>query len=183
MKILAFSGSLRKGSTNTALLRAAADEAPDGVTFNFADWSAIPIYNGDDEAANGTPSSVEALAEQMRAADGFIFAVPEYNFSIPGGFKNTVDWLSRVKQQPFADKPSAVLGAAPGPMGTGRMQYELRKVLTALDADLVIKPEVFVGMAYTKFDDDGRFNDEAGRKFIGLLVEALVAKVKGPTKI
>lgn len=179
MKILAFSGSLRSGSTNTGLLRTAEEEAPEGVDIEVADWSAIPIYNGDDEVENGAPKSVEALADQMRAADGFIFSVPEYNFSIPGGFKNAIDWLSRVKDQPFAGKPSAVLGAAAGPMGTGRMQYELRKVLAALNADLILKPEVFVGASHTKFDEEGRFTDEDGRKFIGLLVEALAAKIKG----
>lgn len=179
MKILAFSGSLRKGSTNTGLLRAAIEEAPDGVDIEIADWSVIPIYNGDDEAENGAPDSVKALADQMRGADGFLFAVPEYNFSIPGGFKNAIDWLSRVENQPFAGKPSAIMGSAAGPMGTGRMQYDLRKVLGALNADLVLKPEVFVGAALTKFDENGRFTDEDGRKFIARLVEALTAKIEG----
>ncbi|MGI9371754.1 MAG: NADPH-dependent FMN reductase [Hyphomicrobiales bacterium] len=178
MKILAFSGSLRKGSTNTGLLRAAADMAPSHVEITIAEWSAIPIYDGDEETANGVPDSVEALATQMREADGFLFSVPEYNFSIPGGFKNAIDWLSRVKNQPFAGKPSAIMGSAAGPMGTGRMQYELRKVLGALGADLILKPEVFVGAAFTKFDDEGRFTDEDGRKFIAQLVDALTAKIK-----
>jgi len=178
MNILALSGSLRVGSTNTGLLRAAMEEAPKGVSIKIADWSAIPIYNGDDEANTGIPGVVTALAEEIRAADGLLFAVPEYNFSIPGGFKNMIDWVGRIKNQPFAGKPSALMGAAGGPMGTGRMQYELRKVLGALNADLVLKPEVFVGLALSKFDENGRFNDEIGRKFIGQLVEALITKIK-----
>ncbi|MGI9483443.1 MAG: NADPH-dependent FMN reductase [Hyphomicrobiales bacterium] len=178
MNILALSGSLRRASTNRGLLRTAAEESPDGVNITVSEWADFPVYNGDDESENGIPGQVVALAEQIRAADGLLLSVPEYNFSLPGGFKNALDWLSRVENQPLAGKPIAIMGASAGPMGTGRMQYELRKVLGALNADLVLKPEVFVGFAMSKFDDDGKFTDDAGRKFIGQLVEALVKKVQ-----
>jgi chromate reductase len=179
MKILALSGSLRAASANTGLLRTAIEQAPKGIDIQIGDWSTIPLYNGDVETGDGIPAGVTALADQIRAADGLLLAVPEYNFSIPGGFKNMTDWISRVNDQPFADKPAAIMGASAGPMGTGRMQYELRKVLGALNADLVLKPEVFVGLALSKFDENGHFTDDMGRKFIGQLVEALVTKIKG----
>ena len=179
MDIIAMSGSLRRASTNRGLIRVAAENAPDGVNINVAEWSDFPVYNGDDETEKGIPGQVTALADRIRAADGLLLSVPEYNFSLPGGFKNALDWLSRVENQPFAGKPTAIMGAATGPMGTGRMQYELRKTLGALNADLVLKPEVFVGFALSKFDDDGNFTDEAGAKFIGQLMATLAKKIQG----
>lgn len=178
MKILAISGSFRKASYNTGLLRAAKDEAPEGVELEFADFSDIPLYNGDVEASQGIPDSVQVFARKITDADGLLISTPEYNFSIPGTLKNMIDWVSRTKPMPFAGKPTAILGAAPGPVGTARVQYELRKVLSALTADLVLKPEVFVGFAASKFDDAGRFTDEGGREFIGKLVTALTEKIK-----
>ncbi len=105
-----------------------------------------------------------------------MIACPEYNFSIPGGLKNLIDWLSRIRPMPFVRKPTAIMGSAPGPIGTARVQYDLRKVLSALDADLVNKPEVFVGLSGSKFDDKGDLTDDTSREFVGKLVEALVNK-------
>jgi len=175
MKILAISGSLRKDSFNTGLLRAAIEEAPDGMDISIASLAGIQIYNGDDEASDGIPGNVLQLIDDIRAADGVLIATPEYNFSIPGGLKNAIDWISRVENQPFANKPVAIMGAAGGPLGTGRVQYELRKVLGSQSADIVHKPEVFIGAAHTKFED-GRLTDEICRGLIRKLLEALAAK-------
>ncbi len=176
MKIIAISGSLRKNSFNTGLLWAAIEVAPAAMDITIAGIAGIQIYDGDDEARDGAPGDVLQLAEKIRAADGLLIATPEYNFSIPGGLKNAIDWISRVENQPFANKPVAIMGAAGGPLGTGRVQYDLRKVLGSLSADIVHKPEIFVAAAHTKFED-GRFTDEAGRGFIGKLLEALAAKI------
>lgn len=177
MKIIGLSGSFRAASNNTGLLRAASAFAPDGIEIlSYAD---IPLYNGDDEAASGHPARAIEIAEAISQADALLIACPEYNFSIPGGLKNLIDWLSRIRPMPFVRKPTAILGAAPGPIGTARVQYELRKVLSALDADLVNKPEVFVGLAGSKFDENGDLTDDTSREFVGKLVEALVKKAGG----
>ena len=177
MKIIGISGSFRAASNNTGLLRAASGFAPDGI--DILNYSEIPIYNGDDEAASGAPARAIEIAETIGQADGLMIACPEYNFSIPGGLKNLIDWLSRIRPMPFVGKPTAILGAAPGPIGTARVQYDLRKVLSALDADLVTKPEVFVGLSGSKFDGNGDLTDDTSREFVGKLVEALVKKTAG----
>jgi len=176
MKIVGISGSLRKDSFNTGLLRAAIEEAPAEMDISIASIAGIQIYNGDDEARDGVPDNVLQLVDKIRAADGVLIATPEYNFSLPGGLKNALDWVSRVENQPFANKPVAIMGASGGPLGTGRVQYELRKVLGSQSANIVHKPEIFVGAAHTKFED-GRFIDEAGRGFLKKLLEALAAKI------
>jgi chromate reductase len=107
----------------------------------------IPVYDGDDEDANGVPQIVQDLAEQVRRAHGVLIATPEYNFSIPGGLKNATDWISRVANQPFKDKRVGIVGAAGGPLGTARSQYHLRQNLVGLEALTMSKPEMFVGMA------------------------------------
>ncbi len=174
MNIIGISGSLRTASNNTGLLRAAAAFAPDGI--EIINYAEIPIYNGDDEAADGAPARAVEIAKLISEADALMIACPEYNFSIPGGLKNLIDWLSRIRPMPFVRKPTAIMGSAPGPIGTARVQYELRKVLSALDADLVNKPEVFVGLSGSKFDDKGDLTDDTSREFVGKLVEALVNK-------
>ncbi len=174
MKIIGISGSFRAASQNTGLLRAASTFAPDGV--DIMSYAEVPLYNGDDEAASGVPARAGEIADAIHEADGLIIACPEYNFSIPGGLKNLIDWLSRIRPMPFVGKPTAILGAPPGPIGTARVQYELRKVLSALDADLVNKPEVFVGLAGSKFDANGDLTDETSREFVGKLGEMLIKK-------
>ena len=111
--------------------------------------------------------AVAGLRKPIRQADGVLIATPEYNFSIPGGLKNAIDWVSRVDDQPFALKPVAMLSASPGPVGGARMQYDLRKVMLFLNAMPLVKPEVFIGMAGGKFDAEGRCTDEGTRKFVG----------------
>ena len=106
------------------------------------------------------------LRERVRRADGVLIATPEYNFSIPGGLKNLIDWLSRGDDQPFALKPVAILSASAGPVGGARVQYDLRKVMLFMNAQVLAKPEVFIGMAGTKFDAEGRCTDDTTRKFV-----------------
>ena len=112
----------------------------------------MPLYDADIQA-KGFPAEANALADAVRAADGVIVVTPEYNFTIPGGLKNAFDWLSRMKEQPFVNKPVAIQSASQGPVGGARMQYDFRKMMVYLDAVTLNKPEIFVGMAQTKFDE------------------------------
>ncbi|MFI4932253.1 MAG: NADPH-dependent FMN reductase, partial [Burkholderiales bacterium] len=113
-----------------------------------------------------------ALRERVRGADGLLIVTPEYNFSIPGGLKNVIDWLSRGEDQPLSGKPVAMLSATGGPLGGARVQYDLRKVMLFVNAMALIKPEVFVGNVATKFSADGQCTDEATRKFVGAQMAA-----------
>ncbi|MFY9623675.1 MAG: NADPH-dependent FMN reductase, partial [Rhodoplanes sp.] len=119
------------------------------------------------------PEPVHALADAIRAADGVIFCTPEYNFSLPGGLKNAIDWVSRVPNQPFAGKPIAIESASPGPLGGGRVQYDLRRVMVFLDALTLNKPEIFIGSCASKFDEaTGDLKDETTRNFLRQQLEA-----------
>ena len=164
--IFAVSGSLRKGSLNTALVRAAADLAPDGVHFDIYEGLAdLPIYNQDLEA--DPPASVVDLRSRISAADGVLIATPEYNYSIPGGLKNLIDWASR----PAADsallhKPVAIMGAAPTNFGSVRAQLALRQCFLWIDSRVMGKPEVIVFQAGERFDSDGRLTDESTRELL-----------------
>ena len=116
--------------------------------------------------AKGHPPAVAALRDRIRHAGGLIIATPEYNFSLPGMLNNAIDWLSRGEDQPFARKPVAILSASPGPLGGARVQYDLRKVLLFVNAMPLVKPEVFIGGAMSKFNADGECTDETTRKFV-----------------
>jgi NAD(P)H-dependent FMN reductase len=107
----------------------------------------IPIYNADIQNSSGFPALVNALADAIRAADALIFVSPEYNYTIPGGLKNAIDWVSRLQNQPFAGKPIALQSASGGPLGGSRMQYHLRQSMVFLDGLVFTRPEIFVGMA------------------------------------
>ncbi|EKF73408.1 chromate reductase [Alcanivorax hongdengensis A-11-3] len=172
MKVIAFAGSLRKGSFNHGLVRAARELAPAGMDIIDADISAIPLYNGDEDGDN-RPAAVTALADKVKAADAVLFATPEYNYSIPGVLKNTIDWLSRVPGGIFAGKPAAIMGASMGGMGTSRSQYHLRQVLIFLDMHPLNKPEVFVSAAHEKCDENGDLRDEKSREMIAAQLKAL----------
>jgi len=172
MKVLGISGSLRKGSYNSMALRAARKLAPEGMEIQIADISAIPFYN-DDVRAAGEPEAVAALKAQVRAADALLIVMPEYNFSVPGVLKNTLDWMSRPPEPPFDGKVVAIMGASQGPVGTARGQYDLRKILVYMNAFAVNKPEVFISNAQTKFDAQGELADEGTAKFIGDLLVSL----------
>jgi len=172
--ILGISGSLRRGSLNTAALRAAAELAPEGVTVTIHEGlREIPPYDDDLKAESGFPAAVEALSAAIRAADAVMIATPEYNYSVSGVLKNAIDWVSRVPDQPFDAKPVAILGAAPGLLGTARAQYDLRKMFVYLNGFVLNKPEVMIMGAGGKFDAEGRLTDEATRKILGQQVAAL----------
>ena len=174
MNVLGISGSLRKGSLNTMALRAAQKLAPQGMQIEIADISAIPLYN-DDVRAAGEPAAVAALKQRVRAADAVLLVTPEYNFSIPGVLKNTLDWLSRPPEPPFDGKVVALMGASPGVVGTARVQYHLRQVLLFLNTFTLNKPEVFINLAASKFDAQGELTDAPTAKIIGEMLVALQA--------
>ena len=154
LTVITICGSLRKGSFNAALTRALPKLAPEGMSITASPpWSAFPLYNADDQNSTGFPAPVTALADAVRAADGVIFVTPEYNYSIPGGLKNAIDWVSRLKDQPFKDKPVAIQSATGGPLGGARMQYHIRQAMVFLDALTFTRPEIFVGNAAQKFDE------------------------------
>jgi chromate reductase len=174
LNVLTICGSLRKGSFNAMVQRALPALAPEGMTLKpaptFADF---PLYNADIQNSTGFPAPVNALADAIRAADGLIFCTPEYNFTIPGGLKNAIDWLSRMPNQPFAGKPVALQSASPGPVGGARVQYDVRRSMMFLDAFTLNKPEIFIGSCASKFDEKkGELTDETTR---GLIKQQLAA--------
>lgn len=171
MKIVALCGSLRANSFNRMLMCLAQEVAPRTMSVVEADWSSVPAFNAD-ALGGGFPDAVESLRARIAAADGVLIVSPEYNFSVPGMFKNALDWVSRHPAQPFANKPVAILSAATGQLGGARMQYDLRRILLYLNAMVLAKPEVFVGFAAEKFGEDGRCKDPRTREFVEALMKA-----------
>ena len=154
LDVLVICGSLRKGSYNAALARTLPALAPAGLKLRPAPaFDKFPIYNHDIQDTTGFPAEVTAWADAIRGADGLIIVSPEYNWSIPGGLKNAIDWVSRMKDQPFKDKPAALQSAAGGILGGSRMQYHLRQSLTSVDTILFGRPEVLITFAAQKFDE------------------------------
>ena len=152
--VLAMCGSLRKGSFNRQLMNASIGLAPAGMTIKEApSFAKFPIYNFDDQQSTGFPKEVDALNDAIKAADGVLFVSAEYNWSVPGGLKNAIDWISRYKEVSFKDKPVCIQSAAPGLLGGSRMQYHLRQSLTSVESVIMIRPEVFVTFAAKKFDE------------------------------
>ena len=180
VNVITIVGSLRKGSFNAALARQLPKWAPDGMSITEApSWADFPIYNADDQGAKGFPADVEALADAIRKADGVIFVTPEYNYGIPGGLKNAIDWVSRLPNQPFAGKPIALQSASPSPVGGARVQYDLRKMMVFLDALTLNKPEIFVGGCAARFDEKtGELKDETTRGLIKQQLEAFAAFIE-----
>jgi chromate reductase len=168
LNVLTICGSLRKGSFNAMVARALPSLAPDGMTLKPApSFAEFPLYNADIQNTTGFPSPVNVLADAIRAADGVILCSPEYNYGIPGGLKNAIDWVSRLPNQPFAGKPMALQSASPGPLGGARVQYDLRRAMVFLDAFTLNKPEIFIGNCASKFDEKtGELKDETTRGFI-----------------
>jgi chromate reductase len=166
LDIVGLCGSLRRASYNRMALGLAGELMAPAMTLEILDWRGVPVLDADDLAANGLPPAVAALRERIARADGVLIATPEYNFSVPGGLKNLIDWISRGDDPPLAGKPVAILSASPGPLGGARVQYDLRKVLLFLNAMVLVKPEVFIGSAAAKFDGQGRCTDDTTRKFV-----------------
>jgi chromate reductase len=177
MKILGISGSLRKASYNTSLLRAAVSLVPDGVDVLLADISEIPVYN-EDVRALGFPAAVEKFREDIRAADALLFVTPEYNYSVPGVLKNAIDWASRPPDQPFSGKPTGIMGASMSAGGTLRAQYHLRQVGVYLNLHFLNQPEVMVAAAQTRFDDQGKLTDDSTREHVRKFLAAFAGFVK-----
>src|SRR3984885_3072480 len=162
LNVVCICGSLRKASYNRMVMNALPGLAPSNMKLTeappFADF---PLYNADIQDV-GIPSAVHTLAEAVRASDGVMFNSPEYNFSIPGGLKNAIDWVSRVPNQPFAGKRGAIQSATGGALGGGRMEYDLRRAIQFLDAVTLGKPEIFIGNCSQKIDaKTGEITDEA----------------------
>jgi chromate reductase len=160
------------------VLNLAAEAAPESMRLDPVEIRDIPLFDGD-LLAKGFPDSVVRLRERIRRADGVVIATPEYNFSIPGVLKNVLDWISRGDDQPFAFKPVAIVSASPGPLGGARVQYDLRKVMLFMNAQVLAKPEVFIGGAAGKFGLEGNCTDETTRKFVGDQMAAFHRWIQG----
>lgn len=175
IQLVGMSGSLRKGSYNTLLLKAAAQLLPTDVSMDIVSIGDIPLYNADLDlpAAKQRPESVEHFRKMLTDADGILISSPEYNYSIPGGLKNAIDWASRGEDSPLLRKPIAVIGATTGLWGTARMQVAFHNIFLFLDMKPVYKPEVLVAQAEKKFDKDGNLIDEMARKLVKQKLEAL----------
>jgi len=168
LDVVTICGSLRKGSYNRMVMNALPGLAPEGMRVVEApSYREFPLYDADIQTSTGFPAGVTALADAIRAADGVIFVTPEYNFGIPGPLKNAIDWLSRLKDQPFAGKPVALQSASPGPLGGARVQYDLRRSMVFLDAQTLNKPEIFIGNCMQRIDaNTGQITDEPTKDFI-----------------
>jgi chromate reductase, NAD(P)H dehydrogenase (quinone) len=163
-KLLGISGSLRKGSFNTALLRAAAGVMPEGAALEIRTLHGIPLYDADVEASGGIPPAVTALKDAIAAADGIVLATPEYNNGIPGVFKNAIDWLSRPPadvKRVFAGRRIAVIGASPGGFGTILSQGAWLPVLRTLGTNPWFGGRLMVSRAGSVFDESGAVKDQA----------------------
>jgi chromate reductase len=177
MRVLGISGSLRAGSYNTMALREAQRLAPAGMAIEAATLHGIPLYD-DDVRQQGYPPPVAQLRERIRAADGVLLVTPEYNHSVPGVLKNAVDWASRPPDQPFGDKPVALMSAARGLFGGVRAQSHLRQCFVFLDARVMSRPEVTIGSAHQRFDAAGRLTDETTAKLMGEFLAAFAAWIR-----
>jgi chromate reductase len=171
--ILGFAGSLRKGSYNKALIRAALELSPEEAEIEIFDLEGIPLYNMDLE--DRMPERVKEFKEKIRISDAILVASPEHNYSMPGILKNAIDWASRPpRDNSFQGKTVAIMSASPGMLGGSRVQYHLRQTFVFLNMYPVNKPEVFVTFAADKIDDKGRVRDEKTREKIKELLESLV---------
>ena len=173
--LLGICGSLRKASLNRALLAAVADTLPPAATLSQWDSLELPIFNSD----LADPVAVTALKKAIADADGVVFAVPEYNYSIPGGLKNALDWISRPPPlSPLRGKPCALIGAASGMSGTIRAQSHMRQMLLFSDSPCLGQPEVLIPRAQERFDAEGRLTDPATRDLLARFGEAIVPFVE-----
>ena len=168
LKVVTLLGSLRKGSFNGMVARTLPQLAPAGMEISaLPSIGDIPLYDADVQQEEGFPQSVEALAEQIRQADGVVIVTPEYNYSVPGGLKNAIDWISRLPNQPLAGKPVLIQTSSMGPVGGARCQYHLRQILVFLDAMVMNKPEFMGGVIQNKVDEQiGEVIDQGTLDFL-----------------
>jgi chromate reductase len=174
LNILGIAGSLRRQSYNRAALRAAMQLVPEGVTLDIFELDGIPGFSEDDE--RNPPPKVVEMKERVHAADAILFVTPEYNYSVPGVLKNAIDWASR----PYGDsawsgKPAAIMGASLGNIGTARAQYHLRQIFVFLNIFPLNQPEVMIGNAATRFDEQGNLTDKTTSDHIRQLLQNLAA--------
>ncbi len=169
LKVVAVVGSLRKDSYNRLLLSAAVELKPADMEIEEFPIGQIPLYN-EDVREMGFPPLVDTFRKKIRHADALLIITPEYNYSVSGVLKNAIDWASRPPDQPFNDKPAAIMGASGSILGTARAQYHLRQTCVFLNMHVVNKPEVMIARAGDKFDASGKLTDETARKLIGELL-------------
>ena len=177
IKIVGFTGSLRKGSYNKALLKASKKLLPKNTILDIIDLADLPFFNEDVEV-EGLPGSVVEFKKKLAEADGVLISTPEYNFSIPPVLKNALDWASRSDALPLYGKPLAIMSASPGMLGGARVQYHLRQVCVQLNLIALNKPELFIANVDKKFDQDGNLIDEKTKSSITRLLEALTQNCK-----
>jgi chromate reductase len=172
--VIGISGSLRKNSFNTMLLHAAVERAPVELTIELASIRDIPLYDGDVEAESGIPLSVGTLKDRIAKADGLLLVTPEYNQSVPGVFKNAIDWLSRPGSdiaRVFGMKPVGLIGATPGQGGTRLSQTAWLPVLRALGAQPWFGKQLYLGSAGQAFDPSGKLVDERSSRLLSEYLE------------
>jgi chromate reductase len=176
LSLLGICGSTRKASMNAALLRTVGEVLPAEAVLKFYDGlEQLPIFNSD----LAEPHTVHALKAAIAASDGVIIAVPEYNYSIPGGLKNALDWVSRPPQtSPMRGKPIGIVGAATGMSGTIRAQAHLRQMLLFSDSPCLSQPEVLIPRAHERFDASGRLCDPSTRALLERFGAAMIAFVE-----
>lgn len=174
-RLLGISGALRKASTNTLLMHEARRRF-DPAEFALADLN-LPLFNEDMQDDSGIPAPVQALADQIAAADAVVISTPEYNKNLPGVLKNALDWVSRTKGSPLRDKPVAIVSAADGRGGGDRAQFSLRHCLTPLRPRVLQGPEVMVADSRNAFDAEGRLLSERYVKTLEVLMAGLRAEV------
>lgn len=177
MNVVAIVGSLRKASYNMMLAEFIQKRYAEKITVEILSLHDIPMYNQDEE--NNPPQSVIDFKAKVKAADAVLWVTPEYNASIPGVLGNVIDWLSRVDKV-MIGKPSIVMGASMGNLGTVKAQMHLRDILFAqgLGSPVLQGNEVYIGAAHTKFDEAGNLTDEATVKFLDQVIDNFVAWVK-----
>jgi chromate reductase len=178
IRILGIAGSLRRNSYNRSALRAAQQLVPPDATLEVFELDGIPVFSEDEERQ--PPAKVVELKKRIREADAVLFVTPEYNYSIPGGLKNAIDWASR----PYGDsawtgKPAAIMGASIGALGTARAQYHLRQVFVFLNVHALNQPEVMIANASQNFDGEGNLTNETTKTSIRQLLSNLVSWTRG----
>jgi chromate reductase, NAD(P)H dehydrogenase (quinone) len=175
IRFVGMSGSLRKDSLNTRLLNALDELMPEDIAFETVSIADLPLYNADLDlpAVSQRPARVDKFRNSLAKAQAIIFVSPEYNYSIPGGLKNAIDWASRGEDSPLKKKAVAVMGATTGLWGTVRMQMAFLSVFVFLDMKPVLQPEVLLAKAESKFGADGKLNDDLTKNIIRKKLEAL----------
>ena len=178
IRILGIAGSLRRKSYNRAALRAAQQLVPEDAVLDVFELDGIPVFSEDDERR--PPTKVVEFKKRIREADAILFVTPEYNYSIPGVLKNSIDWASRpYGDSAWTDKPAAIMGASVGTLGTARAQYHLRQVFVFLNVHAINQPEVMIGNAAQNFDAEGNLTNESTKNLIRQLLTNLVTRTRG----